>query len=83
MRIWLPAPARDLGSTVNHSFGALLEGDGAWDGALFLVEFPSQDEAARFLADEPYNAAGLFSECPIRRWTMGGRENLSAIGALK
>ncbi len=63
--------------------GALLDGAGAWDGALFLVEFPSQDEAARFLAGEPYNAAGLFAESPIRRWTMGGRENLSAVGALK
>ena len=63
--------------------GSLLDGDGAWDGALFFVEFPSQDAAARFLAGEPYNAAGLFAESPIRRWTMGGRENLSAIGALK
>ena len=63
--------------------GALLDDNGAWDGALFFVEFPSQDDAAGFLAGEPYNAAGLFAETSILRWTMGGRENLSAIGALK
>jgi len=63
--------------------GSLLDGDGAWDGSLFFLELPSADEAAGFIAAEPYSAAGLFAESPIRRWTMGGRENLSAIGALK
>lgn len=63
--------------------GSLLDRDGGWDGSLFLVEFPSQEEAAAFLAGEPYNTAGLFAERPMCRWTMGGRENLSAIGALK
>jgi len=63
--------------------GSLLDRDDQWDGSLFFVEFPSKDEAATFIAREPYNAAGLFAESPIHRWTMGGRENLSAIGALK
>ena len=63
--------------------GSLLTDGGDWDGSLFFVEFPSEDEVAGFLAEEPCNRAGLFAEVAVHRWTMGGRENLSAIGALK
>ena len=62
--------------------GSLLTEAGAWNGSLFLIEVPALRAAEAFLAGEPYNKAGLFREAEVRRWTLGGRANLSPSGSL-
>lgn len=47
--------------------GPLLADDGATAiGSLIVMEFPSRDAAVAFIADEPYNRAGLFESVTIR-----------------
>ena len=62
--------------------GSLLDTDGNWAGRVFLMEFEDAEAAAAFIADEPCHQAGLYTETRISRWTLGGRENLNASGAL-
>jgi uncharacterized protein YciI len=62
--------------------GALLTGDGTWNGAVYFLELPTVADAEKFLADEPYNKAGILDNPRIHRWTMGGPGNLNASGTL-
>lgn len=55
--------------------GALLTDGGEWNGAAFFIEVDDRAAAEKFLADEPYNAAGLYGETEIVRWRRGGRAN--------
>ncbi|MEK9677884.1 MAG: YciI family protein, partial [Rhodospirillaceae bacterium] len=62
--------------------GAILAEDGSWNGQVFFIEAKDVSVVEGFLEDEPYNAAGLYAETQINRWTMGGPRNLNAGGAL-
>ncbi len=55
--------------------GALLTDEGVWNGAAFFIEVDDREAAEKFLADEPYSAAGLYATTEIVRWRRGGRAN--------
>jgi len=63
--------------------GSLLNADGAWQGKIFFLEFPSRDDVDDFMAGDPYDNAGFYDQKDVFRWTMGGPQNLNAAGALK
>jgi uncharacterized protein len=49
--------------------GPLLTEDGnTMIGSLLLLELANRGEADRFVADDPYNRAGLFANVTIRAW---------------
>lgn len=52
--------------------GPLLGGPGqAMDGTLLVVEAASADAVRRFVADDPYVAAGVYDRVDIRPWRCG------------
>ena len=49
--------------------GPLLDDDGEAIGALTLLDAPDRANAEAWIANEPYNLAGAFSEVTIVRWS--------------
>ncbi len=49
--------------------GPLLDDDGEATGALTLLDAPDRAGAEAWIANEPYNQAGAFSEVTIVRWS--------------
>jgi len=62
--------------------GSLVSRKGEWKGQVYFVEFPDKSDVDTFFSDEPYAVSNLYDRIEISRWTMGGPENLNAIGAL-
>lgn len=72
------APLRDATTAKHQEFvgkhvgdmfmgGPLLSDDGkAKIGSLMVMDFPDRAAAAAFIAEEPYNRAGLFESVSIR-----------------
>jgi uncharacterized protein YciI len=63
--------------------GALLDDAGNWDGQLFFMEVDGRSDLDRFLAGDPLAQARLYREVSVHRWTLGGPENLRAVGLVK
>ena len=54
---------------VVHHGGPTLADDGETPvGLLLVMETPSLDAARAFVADSPYEKAGVFAECELRQW---------------
>ena len=49
--------------------GPLLDDDGEATGALTLLDAPNRASAEAWIANEPYNLAGAFSDVTIVRWS--------------
>ena len=63
--------------------GSFLDDAGNWDGHLFFMEVDNRANLDRFLADDPCAKARLYRETEVRRWTLGGPENLRLVGLVK
>jgi uncharacterized protein YciI len=48
--------------------GPLLDGGGAMDGTLLVVEAESVEAVHAYLKDDPYCVNGLFAELAVRAW---------------
>jgi len=50
--------------------GPYLNQQGDMVGSMFIVTAGSQEEAERFIAQDPYAKAGLFAEVRVRPWEL-------------
>lgn len=49
--------------------GALTEDDGSGgNGGVLIVDTDERKEAERFIAEDPFNKAGLFEKVTVTRW---------------
>lgn len=49
----------------------LSEADGAMNGSLLVIEADDIDAVRRFVADDPYQLAGVYARVEIRPWHWG------------
>ncbi|MBL6761196.1 MAG: YciI family protein [PS1 clade bacterium] len=67
-----------LGHDTVKTAGPFMSDDGdTMIGTLLVLNVESRAEAEAFVADDPYNKAGLFAQVEIRRWAhlIGGLED--------
>jgi uncharacterized protein len=51
--------------------GPTLDGDGAMNGTLLVIEAADIDAVWRFVAEDPYMRAGVYATVDIRPWAWG------------
>jgi len=63
--------------------GSLMSKDNNWQGNIYFLEFANRIDIDQFLESEPFAKAGIYDKIEVFRWTMGGPENLSALGTMR
>lgn len=71
-RAWLRAPGDH--AVMVRLGGPTLDGEGAMNGTLLVVEAGDAEAVRRFVDDDPYTRGGLFARVEIRpwQWSLGG-----------
>ena len=63
--------------------GSLVTEDNTWQGNVYFLEFANRIDINQFLESEPFAKADIYDKIEVLRWTMGGPENLSAVGTMR